>query len=86
MTRIKERHPAVKLLVVSMSDELEVVNRLFVAEVDGYILKNSGKDELSRPSMMCSMIASISNKPCSRAYSRGSGTGERNHRAAEADE
>ncbi|MFZ1691800.1 MAG: response regulator transcription factor [Flavobacteriales bacterium] len=46
MTRIKERHPAVKLLVVSMSDELEIVNRLFVAEVDGYILKNSGKDEL----------------------------------------
>lgn len=46
MARIKQEHPQVKLLVVSMSDELEIVHRLFLAEVDGYILKNSGKEEL----------------------------------------
>jgi len=46
MARIKQEHPHVKLLVVSMSDELEIVYRIFLAEVDGYILKNSGKDQL----------------------------------------
>jgi DNA-binding NarL/FixJ family response regulator len=46
MQRIKQEHPQVKLIVVSMTDELEIVHRLFLAEVDGYILKNSGKDEL----------------------------------------
>lgn len=46
MRRIKEEHPQVKLLVVSMSDELEIIHQLFLAEADGYILKNSGKDEL----------------------------------------
>lgn len=46
MTRIKQEHPQVRVIVVSMSDELEIVHRLFLAEVDGYILKNSGKDEL----------------------------------------
>jgi DNA-binding NarL/FixJ family response regulator len=46
MKCIKEEHPHVKLIVVSMTDELEIVHRLFLAEVDGYVLKNSGKDEL----------------------------------------
>lgn len=46
MERIKQEYPVVKLIVLSMTDELEIVHRLFLAEVDGYTLKNSGKDEL----------------------------------------
>jgi DNA-binding NarL/FixJ family response regulator len=46
MRTIKKAHPEVKLLVVSMSDELEIIYQLFIAETDGYILKNSGKQEL----------------------------------------
>lgn len=46
METIKKIHPKTPLLVVSMSDELEVIYRLFLAEVEGFILKNSGKAEL----------------------------------------
>jgi len=46
MSTIKIRFPHTPLLVVSMSDESEVIYRLFLAEVDGFILKNSGKAEL----------------------------------------
>ena len=46
MAKIKQKYPAVPLLVVSMSDELELIYKLFQAEVEGFILKNSGKTEL----------------------------------------
>jgi DNA-binding NarL/FixJ family response regulator len=46
MEEIKKRHPKTPLLVVSMSDELELIYQLFQAEVEGFILKNSGKTEL----------------------------------------
>lgn len=46
MKEIKNRHPGIPLLVVSMSDELEIIYKLFQAEVEGFILKNSGKTEL----------------------------------------
>jgi DNA-binding NarL/FixJ family response regulator len=46
MAEIKRRHPRIPLLVVSMSDELELIYTLFQAEVEGYLLKNSGKAEL----------------------------------------
>lgn len=46
MSIIKETYPKIPLLVISMSDELEIIYKLFQTEVEGYILKNSGKDEL----------------------------------------
>lgn len=46
MSEIKKRHPETPVLVVSMSDELELIHKLFQAEVEGFILKNSGKKEL----------------------------------------
>lgn len=46
VSRIKAAHPTIPLLVVSMTDELEMVYRLFLAETEGYILKNSGKADL----------------------------------------
>ncbi|MDX2172447.1 MAG: response regulator transcription factor [Bacteroidota bacterium] len=46
MSIIKENYPKIPLLVISMSDELEIIYKLFQTEVEGYILKNSGKDEL----------------------------------------
>lgn len=46
MSIIKENYPQIPLLVISMSDELEIIYKLFQTEVEGYILKNSGKDEL----------------------------------------
>lgn len=46
MQELKKRHPATPILVVSMSDELELIYKLFQAEVEGFILKNSGKAEL----------------------------------------
>lgn len=46
ISEIKRRYPETPVLVVSMSDELELINKLFQAEVEGFILKNSGKQEL----------------------------------------
>jgi DNA-binding NarL/FixJ family response regulator len=46
MAIIKENYPQIPLLVISMSDEFEIVYKLFQTEVEGYILKNSGKEEL----------------------------------------
>jgi DNA-binding NarL/FixJ family response regulator len=46
MSSIKKNYPAVKLLVVSMSDEMEIIYRLFLAETDGYILKTADRHEL----------------------------------------
>ncbi len=46
MAIIKENYPEIPLLVISMSDEFEIVYKLFQTEVEGYILKNSGKEEL----------------------------------------
>lgn len=46
MMELKKRYPHLPVLVVSMSDEIEIIDRLFNAEVEGYILKNAGKDEL----------------------------------------
>lgn len=46
MMELKRKFPQLPVLVVSMNDEIEIIHRLFNAEVEGYILKNAGKEEL----------------------------------------
>lgn len=43
---IKMHFPDVKVLVLSMYNDREVVSEIIMAEADGYILKNTGKQEL----------------------------------------
>jgi DNA-binding NarL/FixJ family response regulator len=43
---IKQKHPQVKLLVVTMHNEQEIISEILQAEAEGYILKNSGKTEM----------------------------------------
>lgn len=43
---IKERHPGLKVLVLSMFNEIEIINEILMTEAEGYILKNTGKQEL----------------------------------------
>jgi DNA-binding NarL/FixJ family response regulator len=43
---IKDKFPHVKVLVISMHDEQEIINEILLAEAEGYILKNSGKNEV----------------------------------------
>lgn len=43
---IKQQFPQVKLLVVTMHNEQEIINEILQAEAEGYILKNSGKAEM----------------------------------------
>lgn len=43
---IKARYPEVKVLIVSMYNKKEFIKSLMEAGIDGYILKNSGKEEL----------------------------------------
>lgn len=43
---IKQQFPQVKLLVVTMHNEQEIINEILQAEAEGYILKNSGKVEM----------------------------------------
>lgn len=42
---VKSRFPSVKILVITMHDDQEIVNEILMSEADGYILKNSGRDE-----------------------------------------
>jgi DNA-binding NarL/FixJ family response regulator len=43
---IKAHNPDIKILVLSMYNDIEIVHQIISAEADGYILKNTGKQEL----------------------------------------
>lgn len=43
---IKAQFPQVKLLVITMNDDKEIVTEILLAEAEGYLLKNSGKEQL----------------------------------------
>ena len=45
---LKSTFPEIKILIVTMYNRKEFVKNLMETGVDGYILKNSGKDELIR--------------------------------------
>lgn len=44
--RIKTKHPDLKVLILSMHSDKEFVSQVVEAEAEGYILKNTGKQEL----------------------------------------
>lgn len=44
---IKQDFPETKVLVLSMYNEKEMVDDIVMAEAEGYILKNTGKEELT---------------------------------------
>ncbi len=43
---VKVKYPCIKILVLSMYNDRETVGEILIAEAEGYILKNTGKDEL----------------------------------------
>jgi|SRR5690606_5606815 len=43
---VKHQHPHIKVLVLSMYNSAPIVKEAIAAESDGFILKNSGKEEL----------------------------------------
>ncbi len=44
---IKNNWPETKVLILSMYNDREIINKIIMAEAEGYILKNSGKQELT---------------------------------------
>ena len=44
--RIREEYPSVRVLILSMHNDREMIARILEAGAAGYILKNTGKDEL----------------------------------------
>lgn len=42
---VKQQYPDIKVLILSMYNSISVVKEAIAAEADGYILKNTGKDE-----------------------------------------
>jgi len=44
--KIKEKFSDVKILILTMHDEIGFIRKMIEAGVDGYILKNKGKEEL----------------------------------------
>jgi two-component system, NarL family, nitrate/nitrite response regulator NarL len=44
--KIKEQYPHIKILILSMYSSKEIVKEAILAEADGYMLKNGGKDKL----------------------------------------
>ncbi|MGK7393395.1 MAG: response regulator [Candidatus Cyclobacteriaceae bacterium M3_2C_046] len=45
-TRLKKEFPVIKILVLSMHDEPEFIRQMLKLNIDGYILKDAGKEEL----------------------------------------
>lgn len=45
---IKEKHPATKVIMLTMFSTRDYIEKLLKAGADGYILKNTGKEELTR--------------------------------------
>jgi two-component system, NarL family, invasion response regulator UvrY len=45
---LKENHPSIKVLALSMSDEEQVIIRMLQSGAHGYILKNTTPDELQQ--------------------------------------
>lgn len=44
--RVKELYPQIKILVLTMFNDQEVANEIMGSEAEGFILKNTGKEEL----------------------------------------
>lgn len=44
--KVKQFYPEVKVLVISMHDDKQIISEILLAEAEGYILKNTGKAEL----------------------------------------
>ena len=44
--RIRAEHPGVRVLILSMHNDRDMITRILEAGASGYILKNTGKDEL----------------------------------------
>lgn len=44
---VKHRYPDVKVLVLTMYNDKEIVGEILMSEAEGYILKNTGRQELS---------------------------------------
>ena len=44
---VKQHHPEVKVLVLTMYNDREIVNEILMSEAEGCILKNTGKQELT---------------------------------------
>jgi len=45
-SEVKKIHPEVKVLVLTVHKEEEIIRKLLTAEADGYLLKNTGTKEL----------------------------------------
>lgn len=45
-TAIREKHPGTRVLILSMHNDQEMITRILEAGASGYILKNTGKEEL----------------------------------------
>ncbi len=46
--KVKQHYPETKVLVLSMHDDKQVISEILLAEAEGYILKNTGKEELTK--------------------------------------
>jgi DNA-binding NarL/FixJ family response regulator len=44
--KVKEQFPQTKVLVLTMYNDREIISEIFDTEAEGYILKNTGKQEL----------------------------------------
>jgi DNA-binding NarL/FixJ family response regulator len=43
---VKHNFPELKVLVLSMHNEKQIISEILLAEAEGYVLKNTGKEEL----------------------------------------
>lgn len=46
--RVKAMNPDIKVLVITMHNDQQIIGEMLLAEAEGYVLKNTGKQELTR--------------------------------------
>lgn len=46
LKQVRQLHPKLKILVLSMHDEVQIIKDVLATGVNGYVLKNNSKDEL----------------------------------------
>lgn len=51
---LKEHHPQIRIIIISMEEDVQLVSHLIDEGVDGYLLKNSDPDELEHAIRMVS--------------------------------
>ena len=83
-TQVKASYPNIKVIILSMLDDLKSIEQATAAGADGYILKNTGREELERAIQTVMAGKSFYSQPITDALIQNLHTPEGKERTAQA--